>query len=414
MSWFAGIAGDDGLGYALYKLLISGFIFGLVFKICRQKNLSPRVALLFASLISIVLSFRITLRAENFAFILFLGFIYLFEQFVEKPKKNLLLLLALTVVVWVNIHGSFVLSIVFSALYFISILTQNLFQPLQTKRNLLSSVYLLMTLIICTLVNPYGYRIFERALQISTSNYMKHLVAEWQPTLSAHFAGTPSFYFFLAFASTSLVMVLWSYKKISLVHHLIYFSFLTLSFFALRHVAYFYLAAVPILAVGIKHRSEKFQTGFGACATFLLVANIVFVSLFGNYNEFTIGTNFDAPLELDTINYLRRKNFVGPVLNSYILGDQLVYNFYSNLLVVVDSRTDLYGEQYMRSYLQTMGDRETFFKFIEDFKVRMIILTNDDFNHYFFAEPERLKRLEQSGWSLAFRSKQNMVFTKAN
>ena len=414
MSLIAKVDGQSGVRFAFTKLIISLLMFALLYLICRRRNLENPLALAFSSVISIFISFRLILRAENLAFILFLSFIYIFQIYIETKNKLTGFLLILITIAWVNSHGSFVLIFVYFFLHLVSILIDVIRRKTVSSKLFLSCLILFFLMLLATLINPYGYNVWIRALSITIDDYLKDLIAEWQPTFSIIFSQTPSFYFYLLFAVLSCSLILKNIRRIKTTDFLIYLAFFFLSFFALRHIAYFYLASAGIVAGAIAISSERTKKYILFGFTILILSNIIFVTEFGNYNQINLGTKFDAPLELDAIKWLKEKNVSGPVLNSYELGDQIIYNFYPKILVAIDSRADLYGENYSNKYRFMMHDTKRFLEFIDFFKIKVIVLTVEDFDHYFTKNPDRLTYLDKIGWRIGFNSEFNVILVDVN
>lgn len=415
--WFASViislianwSGDSGIGYALAKLGIASALFSFVFLLLRLRGGNLRLALLLSSVISVFLSFRLTLRAENLAFIYFAAFLFLFHKFIVRQNIWKIVALFLLTLLWANTHGSFVLALVYVAVYLFSMLLDKF--RFGTRNSLKPIVFLFLALFIACLINPYGYEIFQSAAHISSSAYMKTFIAEWQPPFSSAFSKTPSFYFYVCYLVISLIFVLKNVRKISNFDRLVYLSFAMLSLLALRHVVYFYLATIPIIITITATYSPVVVKKVTAALAALLVVNFAFVVTVGNYIQVKVGTGFQAPLDLTTIQWLRTQNYTGPVFNSYMLGDQLVYNFFPSMRIVIDSRTDLYGEDYIKRYQQTIYQDDEFLQFLAGNQIKMIVVTNEDFSNYFQRSPKRLELMQSAGWKIGFRSEDNFVLT---
>lgn len=270
MSVIAELSGDQGLGYAVTKTLIAGLVFLPVFKIIHERSSNLNLSLLMASIVSVFFSFRLTLRAENLAFIFFAAFIYFFHRAFHssfhKHKEIFFRLCIFIMIFWVNTHGSFVVALVYVGLYLLA--------NIKDRR----ALQLLIALALASLLNPYGYMIFQSAAHISTSNYMKIFISEWQPTFSPAFSQTPSFYFYVTYLVGSAFIFVTQFRKISVFDRLVYLAFAGLSLTALRHVVYFYLATAPILAVAISAFKPASVKKISFSLLTLLVANSVFVT----------------------------------------------------------------------------------------------------------------------------------------
>ena len=409
MSFIASWSGDGGIGYAVAKLIIGVILFNIIYITVRARGTNLQLTLMLATVVSVFLSFRLTLRAENLAFLFFAAFVYTFHQFLQSRKSWNLAVLFLITLTWVNTHGSFVVAFVYVTIYLVVLILDRRKDDSKILRKPI--FWLLIAMLLASLINPYGFQIFESAAHISTSTYMKTFIAEWQPPFSSAFIKTPSFYFYLCYLVITLLIVGKSFRQISMFDRLVFVAFAILSLLALRHVVYFYLATVPILATLINLYKPPLIKRISICLAGLLVINFTFVVVEGNYIQVKVGSKFEAPLDLDTIQWLRKQSYKGSVFNSYTLGDQLAYNFFPEMRVVIDSRTDLYGEDYIKRYQQTIYQDDEFLQFLSGNQIKLIIVTNEDFRNYFQKSPNRLEHLQKVGWKIGFRSQDNFVLT---
>jgi hypothetical protein len=398
MSFIAGINSDAGWVFAITKITLALLSFGLNYKVCLNSSKDKKISILVSILVAYALSFRLSLRAENFAFILLPLYLLLLQNYLKTFSRQTATSLILTLLVWVNMHGSFLIALVFLP-------ASILFEAHNRKEKFL----LFTASVAATGLNPYGIGLFKRALENSTSAFLAHRIQEWQPTFSSGFMHTPSFALYIFYVLLCVILIGWNFKKLQKSDLFIFVVFLVLSLMALRHTSYFYLISAPLLAQALALSSSRIKAIICYALTTLLSLACILVFSFGNLLENHVGTDFEAPLEASTLHWLRHNHVTGNVFNGYMLGDQLVYGFYPDLKVVIDSRTDFYGEDYVQRYINTLSDNESFISFITSFKIKLIILQNDEFNRFFANNRPRLETLEKMGFKLAFRSQDNII-----
>ena len=167
------LTGFWGLSFFYGTILVLTFYF---LYLCLEKNI-------YAAVISFIITaclskhvFNLGLRAQAFSF---LGLTLLF--YILKSQRRLFLL-PLIFLLWVNLHGGFILGII---VYFIFLLLQLISSKGRSASGGKSILYFISS-IFATLLNPYKTKVWWEAwhhLQIP----MKNLISEWvspPPTIS--------------------------------------------------------------------------------------------------------------------------------------------------------------------------------------------------------------------------------------
>src|SRR2546430_2735490 len=106
--------------------------------------------------------------------------------------------------------------------------------------------------------------------------------------------------------------------------------------------------------------------------------------------------------------YLEQPALEGNVLNSYALGGELIYRCYPRLRPAIDSRIDVYGEQYFL-YLQGLGsDERAFREFAERYGVRHVLLLWPEFDEGI----RKMPTIRQDGWRIAFADHRMVLLSR--
>jgi hypothetical protein len=88
-----------------------------------------------------------------------------------------------------------------------------------------------------------------------------------------------------------------------------------------------------------------------------------------------IDAHFDPKrMPVDAVNYLRDRHAQGPVFCPDIWGGYLIYSLYPSVEVVVDDRHDLYGSEFLKSYLQTMRGERNWDEFLRQHTAAWLVL----------------------------------------
>jgi hypothetical protein len=116
--------------------------------------------------------------------------------------------------------------------------------------------------------------------------------------------------------------------------------------------------------------------------------------MYGAFPYFVESRNFSPML----IEYLDNPQLRGNVLNSYALGSELVYRYYPRLRPAIDSRVDLYGEQYFVRLLALNTDEDALRRFVDRYAVGYILLLWPEFDQGI----RRMPHIRDDGWRIMF------------
>jgi hypothetical protein len=112
----------------------------------------------------------------------------------------------------------------------------------------------------------------------------------------------------------------------------------------------------------------------------LAIAATLLVALNGGRtgSNLLMDAHFDPQrMPVDAANYLEKHEVHGPVLSPDYWGGYLIYRLYPESQVVVDDRHDLYGEQFLRSYLKMMHGERGWKEFLDTHETSCLLLPRD-------------------------------------
>jgi hypothetical protein len=160
-------------GLVLLRAALVGIAFGLLFDLCRRRAGSVRVAALLTLAAFGCAAVTLGLRPQLFGVTLFAATLWLVLRRHDAPR--LLWLVVPLEIVWVNVHGSFILG---PALVGIA-LVEDLVRRNRAWR---TTAVALAGSLIATLVNPFGIAVWGYAAGITTNSVITSRITEWQPT----------------------------------------------------------------------------------------------------------------------------------------------------------------------------------------------------------------------------------------
>lgn len=165
-----GAAGWTGL--SLLRAALVGATFLCLLFACRAPGLADRTAALLTIGAFVVSSFTLALRPQLFGIALFAGLLLLTQLRREHPRW--LWLAVPVIVVWANVHGSFVIGIGWLGLTWLADLRRG-----APSSHLPLAVGAAAAL--AATLNPAGIGVWRYAAGIATSPTISSRITEWQP-----------------------------------------------------------------------------------------------------------------------------------------------------------------------------------------------------------------------------------------
>lgn len=161
-------------GITLVILVPITVAFYLLWKLFVAERKSLVLTIIIFSIVALMLRFGIAARPQVFGYMFFMYFFYVLVN-----NHKLLWTLPLTAVAWANFHGSILLGI---AMVWLQFVYESAYKSFTDKKLFIDVKLLLISILtpLFSLINPYGYELWETSYFLITSKVNKHIV-EWQP-----------------------------------------------------------------------------------------------------------------------------------------------------------------------------------------------------------------------------------------
>lgn len=272
--WLAGVIlfltyklGGISLIFLLRGLLIA-LTYGMVWKMARDVS-NARLATLVVFIIGIASANNWSVRSQLFAYPLFAFCLWSLFLWQNGNKKYLWVLPVVTLL-WVNLHGSFVLPFALTGAALI-------FGDGEKKSLLITLALMFVT----TLLNPHGLGVWSYVSFMLNSPSDQLFAFEWAPPTNAGWQMNIFFAWLLAFAP----LAAFSPRKLSKMEWIWFLGIGWLALSGLRYIIWFQLLLVPLtaalLAAWTKRLDQPQQTfpalnlGF---AVFMLCIPLMFLT----------------------------------------------------------------------------------------------------------------------------------------
>lgn len=355
-------------------------------------------ALMLGLLAIIAENYRHNLRPELMSLLVLLMCLVVLDELQKRITWSGVTCYLLLTIVWTNVHGSFVLAPLLTALCGMGYLVEDIFQTNQgvrIRRVTQHFAVLTLSVVFVTLINPFGIGIWEFVVGFVGASEAKNEIIEWIPTYDPRIWAVTGVWISLAVSLVGLVWMWHQRAQSTWSDRLIFLMFLALGVKTNRFLVYAGIAlAYSISPTIVKPRFCETR-GYQVTGVMVLIV-AVWVWRFGNAAGIYPHSTPD-PTQFSTalIKTLANQELRGNVLNSYDLGAELIYRTYPRLRPSIDSRIDSYGDAYFYNHENMYQDAILFNDFIRLHHVTYLLLNRSDLETLIKAQRETLL-----GWDI--------------
>lgn len=390
-----GLAGPVYLG-----ILLLSFTSVLLFRLCRRHTNNDLIAIAVTTIAIGSSSIHWLARPHLFTFLLLAVSLHLLDRSFRNPR--ILWVFPPLVVLWTNLHGAFLVSIILLLTVGVGVLLHAVFDPenkgLRAAWNRSQTYFTVAAACVAaSLVNPYGWKLHVHIFRYLTERYHFEHINEFQ-TLSFH---APVAMYFEALIVTGILAVGWSLAHRRFADALLLLSWLHMALVAGRNIPIYAFVAAPVitrfLSEGIAAlkaaplvawvgKAAAAVEGFGAEFTKIdrfprlypasgTAAILLFVLMMGPPVDATkLRSEYDPKrYPAGALAMLEGKR----VFTSDEWGDYLIYKLYPKTKVFVDGRSDFYGGEFSLKYLDVMNGHWNWPALLSRYGVDAILLPVD-------------------------------------
>ncbi len=428
------------VGTTLFAAGIVTATFGVVYLIAYDRE-KYAVASVFV-LAGIVMASGRFLPRPHLITIFFLSvYFFILERHSRRGGRSILLLPCFQLL-WVNMHGLFVLGLILPALY----LACGLFEwkiglpwvakdkgggPRRNDLILLGAV--LAGMIFESLLSPYTLDAALYPLTLfkevqSGANVVAGSVAELAPTLREMDPNRAVKYFrWMVFLLPVTFALNW--RRANPAHIALFAAFFYLALIARRNLDLFAVIAMPIAARNIAGFIDDLpryfkRTDLSRIGGYIQPAVSGFIMLGMLYMIFLITTDryfirdrdltrfgFGVAMEAHPIkaaNFVEAANLGGEMFNDPSVGGYLIWRFFPERRVYFDGRWEVYGERFLENFRKVCGDPSLFDSQADVVGIEYALLPHS------LGHLSRLIKhmLESPDWALVYFDEISMVFAK--
>ena len=351
--------------------------------------------------------------------------------------------LPLVMVLWVNLHGGFLVAFALLGIYWLSTIwlgftaASNKLEDILEKRRAgrrardLALVTVLAAM--ATLVNPYGFRLHTHIYRYLSNRFLMDHIDEFQ---SPNFHGVAQKCFAILLLITLLTAAA-KIRQLTMIEGLVVLLAVYSGLYASRNIPVAALLLVlvvgPLLSEAMKRSLERSNasrrvrrvgTGLALLSGRMgeiesslrghLWAVVAFVIIFGvvaNGGKIRstqlMNAHFDSQrFPVAAVNFLERSGEREPVLGPDYWGGYLIYRIYPRTLVAVDDRHDLYGEEFLKSYLKLVNVEPGWEELLTNYNIHRVLLPRGSAPANILAE--------SAEWKMIYEDEVGVIFVRSS
>lgn len=434
---FAG-RGFDAL--ILLKAGIAVAVAWILYRAAAAQGAAPEIALPCLAWVMVLAAARFLERPHIFGYVLtalFLWILALRRRDAADGRRGfsgpILLLLPLQVL-WANLHGSFLMGPVLVLLAMAgealdAILVRRGARPaagVHVREALLLGLLAALLLAAC-LANPYGWRLLLFPFELTGSGFMG-LIYEWLPPYDKSFRTTYMMRYYVVWAALGALTLGATLVRArrrgadwpASFPFLVFAAYLALSLRMNRNVTDFALATCPgvsaaatrlLGAHGVLEKPSR-RVALPAITLGLLALGVWFVAAgypFSPSTRRAFGLGLGSKVPVGAADYMARNGIRGASFNTYGAGAYLVYRFYPEVRVAMDSRNDVYGEALYAEYRRALVAPASMREMVRRIDASFILL---EWSQQGMSVIARTIRETVDGWRLVYFDDAAVVYVR--
>ncbi|MBI3984896.1 MAG: hypothetical protein HY344_03040 [Candidatus Levybacteria bacterium] len=245
--------------------------------------------------------------------------------------KKIFYFLPLLFLLWANLHGGFVMGIVFFGIGVI-------LKMIKEKGFYVKDAIVFIFCIVFTLINPYGINLWKEIIISATDTNLRWSIAEWFPTFL--FFNFPLIILWVI----SFVLFIKYFKKLDLILKILYLMLFLWGLSSNRNIPFFILISIIIISKGFdflyadlgkykfgRQRFLKLYFAIGTVFIFLTVLSAIF-----SFINLRLYQKVD-PYPTNAVAFLKENSSSGQLFSTYNWGGFLIWKL-PEKKVFVDGR----------------------------------------------------------------------------
>jgi len=428
----AGIHHFSGLnGLVLFTAAIIALTFALLFRIVLRRSGNLAVAVGLALLAACTARIHMLARPHVLSWLFTLLWVDLLYRY-EEGKRSALFWLPPLMLLWVNVHGGFILGLVLLGLFGCARIWKFATDPSSgAGRQIVELAIAWVVCLATTLLTPYGYKLHIHVYEYLSNGYLMNVIDEF---LSPNFHATGFGYFeFLILLSFFAVAA--AYRRVTTTDLLVLLFSVHAGLYAARNIPLsailMSISTAPlwagILSPDSSRRStsrwltalleaihdisgntgqmEKWFRGH-ALALLALGASTAIVLNGGHLGSAqVVSARFsENSFPVRATEFIRSQHIHNHLFSIDGWSGYLIYRLYPETKLYVDDRHDFYGEDYIREFVRARQANWMWRQILDKYQIQWVLVPPDI--------PLAGVLKESSDWRVEFDDGMAIVFSR--
>jgi len=459
VGWLESTAGLNGV--VLFTAFVIAIVFSWTFRMLLRRGTNVFVAIVLLLLAASAAMIHFLARPHVVTWLFTMAWFWILESSEKScgapdfeplaaseanPRRGWSLwLLPPLMLLWVNLHGGFLLGFVLLGIYWCSVawqwfrLKEDRFDD-ALRRIRAGWLVRALTLTgvlsgLATLVNPYGFRLHVHIYRYLTNRFLMDHIDEFQSP-NFHYVAQKCFAALLLLTLVGLTVKRRGAGQGRLSQALVVLFAVYSGLYASRNIPVSSLLLIlvigPWLSEAMARLEERrladrrfaargvapmqFFERMGAIEFSLRgrlwsVAMVVFTCWIaahgGNLGARQVmDADFDAKrFPVAAANYLEEQGVAGPLASPDYWGGYLIYRLYPRVRMVVDDRHDFYGEEFLKSYLKMVHVEPGWEDFLRQHQAHCVLVPKDSALANILGETAGWRAIYSDDVAVAFEAK---------
>ncbi len=229
------------------RTILIGLTMALVAIEAHRQSGSWRISALVVAFLCLMITNNLIVRTQIWAWLPFIITYIVFKRYAEGGiNKRWLLLCPLSMIFWVNVHGSFILGLILPGAFFVGEIVKRLLKQAKSLNwhqiGWIGCTGLLSGLSI--LINPRFTEIVNYSITLLTDPPSQQLIEEWQSPTPQGISNISFYISIIIF----IIILAYSRYRLSFTEIILFVGFLWLAWSGQRYVIWYGVISMPILA----------------------------------------------------------------------------------------------------------------------------------------------------------------------
>jgi hypothetical protein len=442
-------------GVVLITALMIAAVFGWTFRLLVRRSTNLFVAVVLVMLAASASMIHFLARPHVVSWLLTLAWF----QVLDSSERNAfraarpisgqirtgpwLWFLPLSMLLWVNLHGGFLVAFVLLGIYWLGAIwpgftgasnkLEDILEKRRAGKRARDFAWVTVLAAMATFVNPHGFRLHAHIYRYLSNRFLMDHIDEFQ---SPNFHGVAQKCFAILLLMTLLTAAAKT-RKLTMIEGLVVLFAVYSGLYASRNIPVASLLLVlvvgPLLSAAMKRSVERSHTpwsvrrvGTGLAAfsgrmgeiesrlrghLWAVVAFGIIFAVVANGGRIRssqlMNAHFDSRrFPVAAVMFLEQSGEREPVLGPDYWGGYLIYRIYPRMLVAVDDRHDLYGEEFLKSYLKLVNVEPGWEDLLTKYNIRRVLLPTGSAPANILAETAE--------WKIMYQDEVGVIFVRSS